>query len=85
VQFECDNSLVEELRGLLEPTACCALAWHNVGFDDACFDGLFGLLSHVVEDGVVSGFFCFGVCLCGGVCFVPLCTNIFFFLFSGTR
>jgi hypothetical protein len=26
VQLECDSSLVEELRGPLEPTSCCASA-----------------------------------------------------------
>jgi hypothetical protein len=67
VQLECDSSLVEELRGPLEPAACCALAWHSVGDDGTCFSGLFGLLSHVVEDGVLSGVF---VSVLGFVCVV---------------
>jgi hypothetical protein len=55
-----------------------AVAGHNVGDDDAGFDGLFDLLSHLVRDGGVLCWVClflFGVCLCGGVRFDVLYTN----------
>jgi hypothetical protein len=41
LQLECDGSMVEELRGSLEPAAGCASAWHSVGDDDSGVDGLF--------------------------------------------
>jgi hypothetical protein len=55
-----------------------ALAGHNVGDADACFNGLFDLLSHLVQDGGVLCWvrlFLFGVYLCGGVRFDVLYTN----------
>jgi hypothetical protein len=41
VHLECDNFMVEELRGALELAAGRALAWYIVGDDGAGVGGLF--------------------------------------------
>jgi hypothetical protein len=80
VQFECDNSMVEELRGAV--WACSRLRlgvaqrWWRRRMCRRLVSVFSPMWLRMVVCCVGCVCFCFRVCSCSGVCFSLLCTNV---------